>query len=73
MTTQEQPQSVHFGLLVHVLRLFRGWSVDELATRSGVSRGLIWSLEQGDAGPFTRTMARLLWERMRPVLEGTSS
>ncbi len=72
MTTQEQPR-VHPGALVQAARLSRGWSVNELAARTGVSHGLIWSLEQGDAGPFTRTMARLLWERMLPVLEGAQS
>ncbi|MER7177206.1 helix-turn-helix domain-containing protein [Streptomyces mesophilus] len=55
------------------LRTERGWSLDELATRSGVSRSTLSRLERGEISPTTsllnrlcaayeRTMSRLLTE-----------
>ncbi|MFB4278273.1 MULTISPECIES: helix-turn-helix domain-containing protein [unclassified Nonomuraea] len=55
------------------LRVERGWSLDELATRSGVSRSTLSRLERGEISPtaallgklsavYERTMSRLLAE-----------
>src|ERR1700720_4958082 len=37
----------------------RGWSLDQLAARSGVSKGVLVSLEQGRANPNLATLARV--------------
>jgi len=55
------------------LRTERGWSMDELATRSGISRATLSRLERGETSPtalmlnrlcavYGRTMSRLLTE-----------
>lgn len=41
------------------LRAQRGWSLDHLAGRSGVSKGVLVALEQGRANPNLATLARL--------------
>jgi len=41
------------------LRAERGWSLDHLAGRSGVSKGVLVSLEQGRANPNLATLARI--------------
>jgi transcriptional regulator with XRE-family HTH domain len=40
-------------------RTTRGWTLDELAERSGVSRRLIVQIEQGQANPSIATLLRL--------------
>ena len=41
------------------LRADRGWSLDQLATRSGVSKGVLVALEQGRSNPNLATLARI--------------
>src|ERR1700741_5097838 len=40
-------------------RAERGWSLDQLAARSGVSKGVLVSLEQGRSNPNLATLARI--------------
>jgi transcriptional regulator with XRE-family HTH domain len=41
------------------LRTERGWSLDQLAVRSGVSKGVLVALEQGRSNPNLATLARI--------------
>jgi transcriptional regulator with XRE-family HTH domain len=41
------------------LRAERAWSLDQLAARSGVSKGVLVSLEQGRSNPNLATLARI--------------
>jgi transcriptional regulator with XRE-family HTH domain len=41
------------------LRTERSWSLDQLASRSGVSKGVLVSLEQGRSNPNLATLAKL--------------
>jgi transcriptional regulator with XRE-family HTH domain len=41
------------------LRSERGWSLDQLAHRSGVSKGVLVALEQGRSNPNLATLARI--------------
>jgi len=41
------------------LRADRGWSLDQLAARSGVSKGVLVTLEQGRSNPNLATLARI--------------
>jgi transcriptional regulator with XRE-family HTH domain len=41
------------------LRADRGWSLDQLAARSGVSKGVLVALEQGRSNPNLATLARI--------------
>ena len=42
-----------------LLRAERGWSLDQLVARSGVSKGVLVALEQGRSNPNLVTLARL--------------
>jgi transcriptional regulator with XRE-family HTH domain len=44
---------------LQALRAERGWSLDHLASRSGVSKGVLVSLEQGRSNPNLATLARI--------------
>ncbi len=44
---------------VAALRAERGWSLDSLAGRSGVSKGVLVAMEQGRANPNLATLARI--------------
>src|ERR1700759_2825043 len=44
---------------LQLLRAERGWSLDQLATRSGVSKGVLVALEQGRSNPNLATLARI--------------
>jgi transcriptional regulator with XRE-family HTH domain len=44
---------------VATLRAERGWSLDQLAARSGVSKGVLVALEQGRSNPSLSTLARV--------------
>jgi transcriptional regulator with XRE-family HTH domain len=44
---------------VKALRTEHGWSLDQLAARSGVSKGVLVALEQGRSNPNLTTLARL--------------
>src|SRR2546423_5106706 len=41
------------------LRAERGWSLDQLAARSGVSKGVLVALEQARSNPNLATLARI--------------
>jgi transcriptional regulator with XRE-family HTH domain len=41
------------------LRAERGWSLDQLAPRSGVSKGVLVAIEQGRSNPNLATLARI--------------
>jgi transcriptional regulator with XRE-family HTH domain len=44
---------------LQLLRAERGWSLDQLAARSGVSKGVLVALEQGRSNPNLATLARV--------------
>jgi transcriptional regulator with XRE-family HTH domain len=44
---------------MQALRADRGWSLDQLAARSGVSKGVLVALEQGRSNPNLATLARI--------------
>jgi transcriptional regulator with XRE-family HTH domain len=44
---------------VQGLRADRGWSLDQLAVRSGVSKGVLVATEQGRSNPNLATLARI--------------
>src|SRR5580693_10216514 len=44
---------------LQALRADRGWSLDQLAARSGVSKGVLVALEQGRSNPNPATLARI--------------
>jgi transcriptional regulator with XRE-family HTH domain len=44
---------------LQTLRAERGWSLDQLAGRSGVSKGVLVAIEQGRSNPNLATLARL--------------
>src|SRR6266851_8091039 len=44
---------------LQALRAERGWSLDQLTARSGVSKGVLVSLEQGRGNPNLGTLARI--------------
>jgi len=44
---------------VQALRIERGWSLDHLAGRSGVSKGVLVAIEQGKSNPNLATLARI--------------
>jgi transcriptional regulator with XRE-family HTH domain len=44
---------------VQSLRAERGWSLDQLALRSGVSKGVLVATEQGRSNPNLATLARI--------------
>ena len=44
---------------VRALRVGHGWSLDKLAARSGVSKGVLVALEQGKSNPNLSTLVRL--------------
>lgn len=75
MREQGAPESVDARLATRLglLRTERGWSLDELSRRAGVSRSTLSRLERGELSPTTtvlgqlctvyeRTMSRLLME-----------
>ena len=44
---------------LQLLRAERGWSLDQLVARSGVSKGVLVALEQGRSTPNLATLARV--------------
>src|SRR3974390_1652748 len=44
---------------LQALRADRGWSLDQLAARSGVSKGVLVALEQGRSKPNRAPLARI--------------
>lgn len=49
------------------LRAERGWSLDELAERSGVSRSTLSRVERGEISPTTSLLGRLCTAYERPM------
>ncbi|HLK01177.1 MAG TPA: XRE family transcriptional regulator [Streptosporangiaceae bacterium] len=47
------------GRTVRGLRAERGWSLDQLAARADVSKGVLVALEQGRSNPNLATLARI--------------
>jgi len=47
------------GARIRLERERRGWSLTELAQRSGVSRAMINKVERGDASPTASLLGRL--------------
>jgi transcriptional regulator with XRE-family HTH domain len=47
------------GRTVRVMRSAHGWSLDQLAARSGVSKGVLVALEQGRGNPNLGTLVRI--------------
>ena len=45
--------------ILQSLRAERGWSLDHLAQRSGVSKGVLVAIEQGRSNPNLATLARI--------------
>jgi transcriptional regulator with XRE-family HTH domain len=45
--------------ILQSLRSERGWSLDQLVLRSGVSKGVLVALEQGRSNPNLATLARI--------------
>jgi transcriptional regulator with XRE-family HTH domain len=44
---------------LRALRQMRGWRLDDLASRSGVSRGMLQQIETGRTNPSVATLARI--------------
>jgi transcriptional regulator with XRE-family HTH domain len=57
--TQQPDLTVAVARTLQALRSDRGWSLDQLAARSGVSKGVLVALEQGRSNPNLATLARL--------------
>lgn len=53
------PLARSIGRRVRAGRLDRGWTLDQLAQRSGVSRRMLVNVEQGAANPSIATLLRL--------------
>ena len=61
MTDTAEPADISGALArtVAALRAERGWSLDALAARSGVSKGVLVAVEQGRSNPNLATLARI--------------
>jgi transcriptional regulator with XRE-family HTH domain len=61
MTDTPEPADISGALArtVAALRAERGWSLDALAARSGVSKGVLVAVEQGRSNPNLATLARI--------------
>lgn len=55
----EQAQDKRLAQRLHALRAERGWSLDELAQRSGVSRATLSRLENADVSPTANVLGKL--------------
>ncbi len=47
------------AMALQALRTERGWSLDHLAGRAGVSKGVLVAIEQGKSNPNLATLARI--------------
>jgi transcriptional regulator with XRE-family HTH domain len=61
VTDTAEPADISGALArtVAALRAERGWSLDALAARSGVSKGVLVAVEQGRSNPNLATLARI--------------
>jgi transcriptional regulator with XRE-family HTH domain len=55
----DEPSRVDLPARLRSERARRGWSIDELARRSGVSRAMISKIERGAASPTAELLGRL--------------
>ncbi|MFT4039728.1 MAG: helix-turn-helix domain-containing protein [Thermomicrobiales bacterium] len=66
---QLEDRTLALAQVVRARRQLQGLSLDELATRSGVSKGAIVALEHGDANPTFGTLVRLADALQIPMSE----
>ncbi|WP_018350292.1 helix-turn-helix domain-containing protein [Longispora albida] len=59
MNSDQEPVAQAIAAHLKELRALRGWSLDELATRSGVSRGMLIQIEQARTNPSVGTLVRV--------------
>jgi transcriptional regulator with XRE-family HTH domain len=57
--TEPPDLTIAVARTLQALRADRGWSLDQLAARSGVSKGVLVALEQGRSNPSLATLARI--------------
>lgn len=57
--TEPPELTIAVARTMQALRADRGWSLDQLAARSGVSKGVLVALEQGRSNPNLATLARI--------------
>jgi len=57
--TEPPDITVAVARTLQALRADRGWSLDQLTARSGVSKGVLVALEQGRSNPNLATLARI--------------
>ena len=57
--TESPDITIAVARTLRALRAERGWSLDQLAARSGVSKGVLVALEQGRSNPNLATLARI--------------
>lgn len=57
--TEPSDVTVAVARTLQALRADRGWSLDQLAARSGVSKGVLVALEQGRSNPNLATLAKI--------------
>jgi mannose-6-phosphate isomerase-like protein (cupin superfamily)/DNA-binding XRE family transcriptional regulator len=60
-TPQHRIEAITGAVAVHVraLRTARGWSLEELSTRSGVSKGMVVQIEAARTNPSIGTLCRI--------------
>lgn len=66
---QLEDRTLALAQVVRARRLALGLSLDDLAARSGVSKGAVVALERGDANPTFGTLVRLADALQTPVSE----
>ncbi|GHA27880.1 LacI family transcriptional regulator [Devosia pacifica] len=59
MDTIEDNQDARLGERIRIERHARGWSLAELAARSGVSKAMIHKIERGDSSPTAALLMKL--------------
>ena len=57
--TEPPDVTVAVARTLQALRADRGWSLDQLAARSGVSKGVLVAVEQGRSNPNLATLAKI--------------
>jgi transcriptional regulator with XRE-family HTH domain len=59
MSTKLDSLDQRIGARIRIEREARGWSLSDLAEKSGVSRAMIHKIERGDSSPTAMLLARL--------------
>jgi transcriptional regulator with XRE-family HTH domain len=57
--TEQRSLTAAVARALQALRTERGWSLDHLAGRAGVSKGVLVAIEQGKSNPNLATLARI--------------